>query len=213
MRPVDKAWYTDNDETYRPYGNAKDDLIKALGPFCNFCERQGFSSALDVEHIENKHEFPSKQYHWSNFLLGCKNCNPIKGTKSVVNVPLPHQNNTFVLFSYLESGLIMVNPAIDDGLKISAEKLIELVGLDRRPGHPNYSNKDKRWVERKRTWTLAKRYLTKFNQGRCDIETIKDLALANGFWSIWMDVFAEHEVIRRTLINSFTGTQTAYFSD
>jgi hypothetical protein len=68
MRPVDKSVYSDNQPTYNPYGNAKNDLIKALGPFCSYCERKGFSSALDVEHVEDKKNTPGKKNDWDNFL-------------------------------------------------------------------------------------------------------------------------------------------------
>lgn len=211
MRPVDISRYTDNQVTYRPYGAAKEDLIQALGPFCSFCEREGFSSALDVEHIENKNQNPGKENDWDNFLLGCKNCNPIKGTKSVTGVLLPHQDNTFAAFLFLESGLIAVNPAIDHKQKTKAEKLIDLVGLDRRPGHNRYSTKDKRWEERMKAWTLANRYLDKFSAGHCDIEIIKDLALSVGFWSVWMTVFDDQPEIKMMLVNVFQGTRIEYF--
>ena len=64
---------------------------------------------------------------------------------SILKISMNFQANYMIgIIFYLESGVIMVNPAINDGLKISAKKLIKLVGLDRRPGHPSYSNKDKR---------------------------------------------------------------------
>ena len=54
MRPVDKSLFQGNKQSYIPYGDAKDDLIKAIGGFCSYCERQGFRSALAVEHIQDK---------------------------------------------------------------------------------------------------------------------------------------------------------------
>jgi uncharacterized protein (TIGR02646 family) len=214
MRPIDKSLYTDNQATYTPYGNAKDDLFQAIGQFCSYCEREGYSSALDVEHIEDKNNNPDKQYDWDNFLLGCKNCNPIKGTKAISfdEILLPNLHNTFAIFSYLESGVIIINPKINDELKSKAQILINLVGIDRLPGHAKYSTKDKRWTERKKAWELAKRYLSKFNKGKCDIETIKDLALNCGFWSIWMTVFEDHEDVKTLLVSSFPGTRSELFN-
>jgi len=211
MRPVDKSLFVNNQSQYNPYGDAKDDLILALGNFCSYCEREGYSSALDVEHIEDKDTHSNKKYLWSNFLLACKNCNPIKGTKSIKDCLLPHIDNTFVLFTYLESGLIILNSNINSLTKEKAQKLMELVGLDRIPGHPQYSLKDKRWEDRKKVWSLSQRYLKKYQNNSCDIETIRDLALAHGFWSIWMSTFQNYEKVQKELVNSFQGTQKEFF--
>ena len=204
MRPVNKDIFEENQDTYNPYGDAKDDLILALGNFCSYCERQGYSSALDVEHINDKDTHPDQKYNWNNFLLACKNCNPIKGTKLIENSLLPHIDNTYIVFSYLESGFISTDNPL-------AQKLIDLVGLDRVPGHPNYSKKDKRWEERKQAWEIASRYSTKYQAGQCDIEIIKDLALKSGFWSIWMNEFQNFIEVQQELIISFNGTHTEYF--
>jgi uncharacterized protein (TIGR02646 family) len=211
MRPVNKFLFKDNKITYKPYGDAKDDLILALGNFCSYCERQGYSSALDVEHIYDKKSHTKQEYFWNNFLLACKNCNPTKGTKSVENTLLPHVNNTFYVFLYLESGFVIINPNLKNPTKEKAENLLNLVGLDRTPYHKNYSPKDKRWQERKEVWTLTQRYLSKYENNFCDIETIIDLALAKGFWSIWMTTFQDYSEIQEALIKSFAGTNRYYF--
>lgn len=102
MRPLNKDLFTTNQTTYNPYGDAKEDLMLALGSFCSYCEREGYNSALDVEHINDKDTHPSQKYDWENFLLACKNCNPIKGRKQIDNSLMPHIDNTFIIFSYLE---------------------------------------------------------------------------------------------------------------
>ena len=89
---------------------------------------------------------------------------------------------------------------------------MELVGLDRRPGHPNLSSKDKRWQERMETWRIAERYLNKFNLGQCDVETIIVLASAKGFWSIWMTVFEPHQNVISGLIQGYPGTRLEAFA-
>ncbi len=211
MRPVDKSLFTENKTKYNPYGSAKDDLILALGNFCSYCERRGYSSALDVEHIHEKQTHPTQKYLWSNFLLACKNCNSIKGTKPVNNSLLPHLDNTFSVFSYLDSGLVVLNYNLTNPLKTKAENLLDVVGLDRIPGHNKYSTKDKRWQERKEAWELANRYLKKYTNSNCDIETIVDLALKSGFWSIWMTTFQDYKGVQEALINSFAGTNKYYF--
>lgn len=213
MRPVDKSLYTENENRYEPYGDAKDDLIAALGPFCSYCERHGYSSALDVEHIEDKHNNVRKKYDWDNFLLACKNCNPIKGTKPIDfdNILLPHLDDTFSVLSYLESGLVEANKNLSKETQDKTMKLIELVGLDRIPGHPDYSYKDKRWKDRMNAWNLAVRYRKKYSSQKCDIDTIIDLAKEKGFWSVWMTVFDSYADVKNQLVMSFKGTRTELF--
>jgi hypothetical protein len=48
MRPVNKDLFTANKIIYNPYGDAKNDLILALGSFCSYCEREAYSSALET---------------------------------------------------------------------------------------------------------------------------------------------------------------------
>ncbi len=107
--------------------------------------------------------------------------------------------------------MITIKPTLGDALASKAQRLVDLVGLDRIPGHADYSHKDKRWEERKKSWELANRYLKKFNSSKCDVETIKDLALKTGFWSIWMSVFDEHVSVKAELVNAFNGTRREYF--
>lgn len=214
MRPVDKSLYTENQVEYNPYGNAKNSLIEAIGKFCSYCEREGFSSALDVEHIEDKSTHPDKEFLWNNFLLACKNCNSIKGTKEInfSKIILPHLQDTFSPFEYLESGYIKIKDDITDPLKSKVEALVDLIGLDRRPGHNHYSNRDDRWQERKQAWELSQKYRQKYIANNCDIETIIDLSLNNGFWSVWMNAFKDFPEVQRALIDNFKGTRQRYFS-
>lgn len=211
MRPVDKSLFQSNKKVYNNYGDAKPDLIAAIGGYCSFCERHGFSSALDVEHIEHKDKHPDKEKLWDNFLIACKNCNSIKGTKDIdySRIILPHIDNTYFPFQYLESGYIKIKDDVKESEK--AKALVDLVGLDRRPGHPMYSTKDNRWQERKKVWELSRKYHNKLTQNKCDIETIIDLALKSGFWTIWMFAFNEFPEVQKELILNFKGTRQSCF--
>jgi len=211
MRPVDKACFAGNQESYTPYGKAKADLITALGSFCSYCERVVISSSLAVEHIENKASYPVKESNWDNFLLSCVSCNSIKGVKSVVDVLLPDRNNTFEVFLYLESGFIQVRPDIEPILSVKAQALLDLVRLDRIPHKNGYAGTDTLWLERKESWDLAQRYLQKYKTNGCDIETVKDLAKSRGFWSVWMQVFQNEPAVQKALLSAFPGTKLKYF--
>lgn len=211
MRPVDKSRYTANQQEYDPFGSAKDDLIAALGDYCSYCERIGYFSALDVEHVKDKSSFPALKLKWDNFILACKNCNSTKLKKSVVGCMLPHIDDTYAVFDYLEGGLVVINPELSAADKNKAELLVALVGLDRRPGVRNYSTRDRRWQERTKAWNLAERYLKKYQLQQCDLETLLDLAFATGFWSVWMKVFAEHKEVQVALVTEFNGTRLSCF--
>ncbi len=212
MRPVKKKKI---DKQYAPYGTAKDDLIDDIGKYCSFCEVVVHSkSSLEVEHIQPKglSQYAHLKESWSNFLLACKNCNTIKGDKNVVfnTIHLPHKNNTFLSFNVV-GGMIEINDSIAATEKDKAREILQLVGIDRRPGHAHYSSKDDRWQNRLETWNLAQRYLIKYQSQLSDIETITDLAINRGFFTVWMTVFEQHIDVRKALINSFKGTATDCF--
>ena len=47
-----------------------------------------------------------------------------------------------------------------------------------------------RWNDPREAWDKATRYRTMYQQGVVTVDTIVDLCLADGHWSIWMNVFA-----------------------
>lgn len=204
---------------YTDYKAAKGALISRIGAYCSYCEIWGARAALDVEHIQAKKykENGIKIYahlkgEWDNFLLACKNCNSIKGNKNVVyaDIYLPHLQNTVLCFVYDRGGYIKLNPNIPGFHHPKADGLMNLVGLDRRPGRLNYSSKDDRWLQRYGTWNLATKYLRKFEKGKADAETIVDLALRRGNWSVWVSVFVNHPEVRTALAVGFDGTYLAF---
>jgi hypothetical protein len=221
MRPITKTTFLDAnglafDKDYDPYGDAKDDLILNLGKYCSFCEvAVPPRSSLEVEHVKNKNGYPQFKFKWSNFLLGCKNCNTIKGTKDFQfnKIHLPHLNNTFLSFKILDGGLITVNPTLSATEKAKAKLFSELIGIERRPGFPQHSSKDDRWQNRLQVWNLAMRYLPKYQNNQIDLDTLCDLALTHGFFSVWMTVFVNHTDVKKELITIFVGTAKDCFDN
>ncbi|EKP0279724.1 hypothetical protein JGK46_003629 [Aeromonas bestiarum] len=206
MRPINKSFFKGNKASYNPYGSAKDDLITAIGSYCTFCERNAYSSALDVEHIKDKHTHPLRSLLWRNFVLGCKNCNPIKGNQQILNMYFPTVHDTFHIISYSPlTGAAYVNTAVCTTPQTvsMAQGLIELVGLDRTPGHPRYSMKDKRWSERQDTFLFAQKYFSKYLDGDIELDTLIDFAKLKGYWSIWMEVCKTDAVVIGELIDKF----------
>ncbi len=213
MRPLNKRVFTAGKAEYKPYGSAKHDLMLAIGGYCSYCERHSYSCGIDVEHIRHKSLYIKRIYLWSNFLLACKNCNAVKGVNAVSGMFFPTVSNTFRIFTYYGDGRVEVNSAALAGAADleRARALIRLVGLDRRPGHPAYSLKDKRWSDRRAIWALAERYLTPLRAGAIDAQVIVDLAALSGGWSIWMTVFNGEEAVLARLVGDFPGTRTRCF--
>ena len=217
MRPIERGNcpQIDNvDIAFSTYDQAKPYLIDRIGGYCSFCERQSYSAALAVEHILPKGlpQYSHLKVDWSNFLLGCINCNSIKGITVFNEIYFPDKNNTFLAFQYKEGGVIVVNEALNDNQKTKALNLIKLVGLDRNPYHLS-SNKDKRWKDRKTAWELAQRYKQKKRNGSIDNEPIIDLAKSTGFWSVWFTVFSDDIALKELLIREFSGTAINCFQD
>jgi uncharacterized protein (TIGR02646 family) len=223
MRPITKWRHYDLainppiKEFYNPYGDAKSDLERNIDGYCCFCERPAKDEAAQVEHVQPKGlaKYEHLKYSWDNFLLACARCNGAdnKSDKDVIfsDIHLPHKNNTLISINYLEGGLVVINSNLKNKEQSNAQALIDLVGLDKRPGHPNHSNKDKRWSRRREAWELATRYLRLFQKEQVQIDIIVDLAKATGFFSIWFTVFAHHSNIRQNLISSFKGTTVDCF--
>ena len=224
MRPVvkgDTPKKADNitNKTYSPYSKSKDDLAETIGGYCSFCEIWGYSSSIAVEHvqakkcIENDIEiYAHLEEVWDNFLLACVHCNSIKSSKNVIlnNYHLPHLTNTFKCIDYGQGGIVATAIALNGNPQelVKVNNLISLVGLDRRPGKPNYSSKGRRWKNRRATWELAEKYLLKYNNGNAEVDTICDLASQRGFWSIWMKIFENELAVKTALIQTFLGTFT-----
>lgn len=222
MRPLQKWVHTDVaivppiHETYNPYANAKDDLERNIDGYCCYCERPATDEAGAVEHIQPKGlaQYAALEFSWSNFLIACDRCNgkDNKSDKDVVfaNIHLPHLNNTVISISYKEGGLVQVNNTLTNQELSNATALINLVGLDKRPGHPQHLPKDKRWDRRREVWEIAKRNLTKYEVNSIDSDTVLDLARGYGFWSVWYNVFINHNDVKQVLINGFRGTAACF---
>ena len=226
MRPVEKGpWPPDPanptlPKKYAPFDQAKDDLIAALGEYCSFCEWEQPYSSLAVEHVQAKKYrdaagvaiYAHLSESWENFLLACRHCNSIKGNQNVA-LPgnyMPHLTNTWHCFVLGPGGIVEVNPHLAAPALAAAETLMKLVGLDRRPGHPRYSPKDRRWEKRFNAWQLAEQYEPEYAAGRITVQTVCDLAVPRGFWSVWMTVFAAHPLVQQALVVAFQGTFAGY---
>lgn len=231
MRPVEKANVGDIlvditgglntsiivQDQYKDYRTAKPALVANLGEYCSYCEVPKCDEALHVEHVAYQKGHPNLEFSWSNFLLSCQRCNGSdnKGVTDVnlTDIHLPHQNNTLLSIQYTTGGMVRIHPNLEkDSLEYTkAQKLIDLVGLDKRPGHEKYKPNDRRWNRRYEAWDLATKYLQKWEDKTTDVVTIMYLAKGYGFFSVWFSVFENHPEIRKALVNAFSGTATNCF--
>ncbi len=209
MRPVKRG---DAPNSYSRYQEAIGDLEGCLGRYCSYCERR-FQVSLAVEHVVPKSLDRTRELDWNNFLLGCVNCNSVKGAKPTNEMDFfwPDRDNTLLAIDYKPGGLVEVKATLTDDQKQKAERLIDLVGLDRHPGQPaakQPAERDKRYMDREEVWKLAqsKREALARNNNDDFRIVIADLAKAEGFFSVWMTVFHDEPDMRRRFFEGLIGT-------
>ena len=214
MRPIDKGVAP---ATYVRYQDASSDLRARLGDYCSYCERQ-IETHLAVEHVQPKVRRATLRNSWSNFLLGCVNCNSSKGKKRVAlrDYFWPDRDNTLRAFEYVEAGLVQHHAGLGGHDQIRAQNTLALTGLDKFPGNPDHepTASDRRWFRRREIWQLAKELCIRLaDQDTVFVrELIVKNATARGMFSIWWTVFAGDVDMRRRLREAFIGTHEASFN-
>lgn len=215
MRPIEKG-HTPIDSNglpkdYKPYQNARGDMIARLGEYCSYCEMHA-DADLAIEHVKHKDRYPQYKFDWNNFLLSCRNCNSTKGRTDTGGIKFsdylwPDIDNTLLAMEYSVGGIVKANPNLNGLLKAKAERLIRLVGMDKTPLN-DPQQKDRRWNNRREAWDLAVKWKSKLSNNNIpDIrEAIKDIALSNGYFSIWMTVFHDDPDMLSRLIEAYPGT-------
>lgn len=202
-------------KVFADYKQARDDLIDRMGDYCSYCE-VALHSTIDVEHVLPKSPNPDLELIWSNFLLACTNCNSIKGHDDIdlINFYWPDQDNTLRAFLYEQDEPPQVGAA--DGLDTDkAHRTLQLTGLDRVPGHPSFSDRDRRWLKRFQAWSVASQTANLIEQAdSVEMRTLAiEVAVARGFWSVWFTVFKDDADMRQRLIAAFPGTSADCFDD
>jgi hypothetical protein len=196
MRAIDKG---NSSKVYSSYGDARHDLANIIGYFCSYCE-MGTNNMIEVEHVHPIHH-GGNELSWDNFLLSCKYCNTIKSDNNTnrTNYFWPDIDNTDLLFDYtLGSEILETKASLSAIQKISAQNLIDLVGLNRYPGNINQPTEaDTRWRLRDEAIVTAKNSFNNWCKIRNDSTSIYRIPLAEqiaetstiGFYSVWCKVF------------------------
>ena len=215
MRPIDRGAAPD---TYARYEDAKQDLVNRLGCYCSYCERR-IATLLAVEHIQPKAlpQYTHLEREWTNFLLGCVNCNSAKSTTPVAfaDYLIPDRDNTFLAFSYPETGMVEVVAGLPGNLPAIAAATSDLAALNRF-NHPNWDEAVtfsalERVGQRVQAWVQAKEALRDYEAGETSARSVAREASGAGLFSIWMVAFAGHPDVRRELIAIFPNTAADCF--
>ena len=214
MRPVDRG---PAPGVYVRYEDAVGDLVERLGRYCSYCERR-LPTNLAVEHIAPKSLHGERELDWCNFLLGCVNCNSVKGTEDVADddVFWPDRHNTMLAIEYSSGGFVRIAKELGDELSRRARGLVDLVGLDRHfaEGWPRPSPRDRRWEQREEAWAAAAKcrsYFETLGESDAALRLVLEAAKYCGFFSVWMTVFHEFSAVKRALIEEFPGTARTCF--
>lgn len=220
MRPVNKGEVPQ--KIYMRYQDAELDLEERLGAYCSFCEFC-IQHVPEVEHREAK-SAGGEALKWENLLLSCKYCNTRKSDKVKLGDKEKHlwpdEDDTFHAFSY-QKDVPELNEAylrtLGEESRSKAENLYNLIKLDNIPISP--TDKDRRYRSRSEARNSAKSSKDSWERVKNSSykedffeQTIK-LALATGFFSVWMEVFKEDTEVREGLIKAFKGTKKEYCSD
>lgn len=191
--------------SFTDYRHAKVPLIERLGEYCSYCERCG---DLHVEHVVPKSKARDLQTEWSNFLLGCANCNGRKSDRndSRDGYLWPDRDDTFTAFEYRSGGRVNVSDNLSDENHRKAAALFELVGFGATESH-----KDRRRHKRRQAWDQAVETWSLIRDADTDTDKLRHLAvkvaLGTGFFSVWIAVFHDDEDMCRRLVDAFPGTR------
>jgi uncharacterized protein (TIGR02646 family) len=198
---------------FSEYAEARGELIARMGEYCSFCESQ-LNASLAVEHVLPKQHHPGHALDWNNFLLACVNCNSTKGHTPIQlqDYYWPDRDNTARAFAYKADGVVTPAPGLTSAQRQVAQRTLELTGLDKLPKNDPKAS-DRRWMHRRDMWGRAEEArdcLAAHNTERMRQFIVKQ-AIALGYWSIWMAVFAGDVDMRQRFITAFSGTPVQCF--
>ena len=229
MRPEDKG--ESPYKEIKEYQEALPYLEKKIGLYCSYCEMP-INHVPEVEHMISKKHGGDKTA-WSNLLLGCKYCNSRKSAKTTPqnaeDYLWPDAANTAIAFSYT-NGIPKVNAEVLNELDPTgslcekAQNTYDMVELgnepDLQPGGKK-QDKDRRFLNRNLSYNKALISLKNWNHvkdaSECYQNAMKEqiimTATADGFFSVWMMVFADEPEICLALLERYPGTNKVYYDE
>ncbi len=220
-----------NKITVNTYQDWRDDLLKAYGPHCAYCNIRISGGPKPVDHIVAQVNSEVDPLDFSNLVLACSNCNTYKSDKEYnhTNHYLPTYHNTHIIFEYTvrfhsiytkRAACIPVpSTQLDEVQKAKAQTVIRIFKLDQveREAGDDDAHRDDRWLNRhlvyeaaqhqKRLWNV----LTEENQRLAYIDCLKQTVNANGFFSIWYKEFEDIPRLLQVILEAFPNTALEAF--
>lgn len=200
----------------RHWTDALDDLYERIGGYCSYCERP-LGHAAEVEHVQPKGlpQYAHLKLEWTNFLVSCKNCNTRKSNADVVlaAVALPDRDNTFRALVYMPNGHVRVSDALSASQRSAIDRTMALVRLNEEAAGSRELDAAvvarTRLQQRREAFARAETSAqmlreTEFHEATRNI--VVKLALATGFFSVWMTVFQTDADMKIRFIHAFPGT-------
>lgn len=208
MRPVERGLAPTGATTYE---EMRPTLFARIGQYCSYCEFPVMHQP-HAEHIVPKDRYPTWRDRWDNLLVACSWCNGHKGDalpapQNLSDYLWPSTDNTARAFEYTNV-VPRVARAIPVAMQTKAARTRGLVKLGAAGAD------DPREKKRAETFILAQSFHARMQHApnRALVEdAIVALALAQGFFSTWMEVFASDIPMRRRLIAAFVGTPQGCF--
>jgi hypothetical protein len=201
---------------FATYGKARDYLIGRIGDYCSYCEI-ALHSGIQVEHVQPKKWHEGLKTTWTNFLFACESCNKVKGQQDVIldEYYWPDKDNTARPFLYVLDRSPQVNTGLSADQQVAAIRTLKLTGIDREPGDQLLREADVRWRKRREAWGVALRERQKLQQSDTvyQRDSAVQVAIARGFWSVWMQVFHDDIDMRNRLNAAFQGTAEDCFDN
>jgi uncharacterized protein (TIGR02646 family) len=195
-----------------------------MGSFCSYCERFVNKHDLHVEHIYPQKPHPERSRKWRNFLLACSTCNTYKDkhlghtkqARLLKRYAWPHLDNTFLAYIYEASGSVHVSATISADAQTLSQATLDMVGLMKTPDAAAayeilgiaYDGK----TTREELWGTAEtaRMAYQENPSQIQLAATVNLAKSTGHFSIWMEVFKNHMVVRQRLITEMAADPTCF---
>lgn len=219
MRPISKTQplkANGSKVKFASYGDAKPILVSQTGRYCHFCEMPILNSPA-VEHIKpkecegNKTKYANLKNEWSNLLLICTYCNSTKGNQDIKlqNYYWPFKHNTILAFEHL-SGTLLPHSSLNPLQTTKSNNTIGLYGLHKTTD--STGGKDTRFEFRLRAISQALERLIEYESTppKVTINAIIGQAKDAGFWSVWYNIFINHQLVMRTLITEFKAAATCF---
>ncbi len=215
MRPVERgAWPQTRDGSnveFSHYRDARNELATRLGFYCSYCEMPK-QEAIDVEHMAPKARAPHLERDWHNFLLACTACNSRKSDNPdpsrLDSYLWPDRDNTFAAIVWHDGFSATVSDKVSGAVAAKAAMTIQLTRLNAtEPLRPKL--KDLRRYHRMQAHSkaLLNKVLLENEPHSSGLRTsIAMTAVATGYFSVWMHVFADDPDMRRRFIDAFPGT-------